>query len=80
MTNASAAKKRVFVISSLLAGLFLLSAGGVVPGILLIKPDFPENKDDWPSLWGENEYVIDICAHQILLVNAVMDLCSESNR
>ncbi|MGD2095696.1 MAG: glycoside hydrolase family 9 protein [Phycisphaerales bacterium] len=49
-------------------------AGGVVPGILLIKPDFPENKNDWPFLWGENEYVIDICAHYILLVNAVLDL------
>ncbi|KPL21554.1 MAG: glycoside hydrolase [Phycisphaerae bacterium SM1_79] len=52
-------------------------AGGVVPGILLIRPDFPENKNDWPFLWGENEYVIDICAHYILLVNAVLDLVNE---
>lgn len=49
-------------------------AGGVVPGILLIRPDFPENKNDWPFLWGENEYVIDICANYILLANAVLDL------
>lgn len=26
-------------------------AGGVVPGIIIVKPDFPENKDDWPFLW-----------------------------
>ena len=52
-------------------------AGGVVPGILLIRPDFPENKNDWPFLWGENEYVIDICAHYIFLVNAVLDLVNE---
>jgi hypothetical protein len=45
-------------------------AGGVVPGVLVLKPDFPENKEDWPFLWGENEYVIDICAHYILLANA----------
>jgi endoglucanase len=51
-------------------------AGGVVPGILLIRPDFPENKNDWPFLWGENEYVIDICAHYIFLANAVRDLAN----
>ncbi|MDZ7370729.1 MAG: glycoside hydrolase family 9 protein [candidate division KSB1 bacterium] len=49
-------------------------AGGVVPGLLLIKPDFLENKEDWPFLWGENEYVIDICAHYILLAHAAQDL------
>jgi endoglucanase len=49
-------------------------AGGVVPGILVLKPDFPENKNDWPFLWGENEYVIDICAEYIQLVNAVVEL------
>jgi len=56
---------------------FSFIAGGVVPGILLIKPDFPENKSDWPFLWGENEYVIDICANYIFLVNAVMALGKE---
>jgi len=53
---------------------FAFIAGGVVPGILVLKPDFPENKEDWPFLWGENEYVIDICANYILLANAVNDL------
>jgi len=53
---------------------FAFIAGGVVPGILVLKPDFPENKEDWPFLWGENEYVIDICANYIFLANAVNDL------
>jgi hypothetical protein len=45
-------------------------AGGVVPGVLLLKPDFLENKEDWPFLWGENECVIDICADYIFLAHA----------
>jgi hypothetical protein len=56
---------------------FTFIAGGVVPGILVLKPDFPENKEDWPFLWGENEYVIDICAEYIFLANAVRDLENE---
>ena len=53
---------------------FSFIAGGVVPGVLVLKPDFPENKEDWPFLWGENEYVIDICAEYIFLSNAAADL------
>ncbi len=49
---------------------FSFIAGGVVPGVLILKPDFPENMDDWPFLWGENEYVIDTCAAYIFLANA----------
>src|SRR5690606_26902373 len=36
---------------------FSFIAGGIVPGVLILKPDFPENKEDWPFLWGQNEYV-----------------------
>ena len=49
-------------------------AGGVVPGVLVLKPDYPENMDDWPFLWGENEYVIDIGASYIFLANAAQEL------
>ena len=49
---------------------FSFIAGGVVPGVLLLKPDFLENKEDWPFLWGENECVIDICADYIFLAIA----------
>jgi hypothetical protein len=53
---------------------FSFIAGGVVPGILILKPDFPENKEDWPFLWGENEYVVDVGASYVFLVNAVNDV------
>jgi len=53
---------------------FSFIAGGIVPGVLILKPDFPENKEDWPFLWGENEYVISIGSSYIYLVNAVNDL------
>lgn len=29
--------------------------GGIAPGLILLKPDFLEHKDDYPFLWGENE-------------------------
>ncbi len=58
---------------------FSFIAGGVVPGLLLLKPDFPENKEDWPFLWGENEVVVDICASYIFLSNAVNELVNKKN-
>jgi hypothetical protein len=53
---------------------FAFIAGGVVPGVLVLKPDYPENMDDWPFLWGENEYVIDIGASYIFLAHAAREL------
>jgi hypothetical protein len=50
---------------------FSYIAGGVVPGILILKPDFPENKEDWPFFWGENEVTVGICANYIFLGAAV---------
>ena len=29
--------------------------GGLVPGLLVMAPDYLECKDDYPFLWGENE-------------------------
>jgi len=49
---------------------FSFIAGGIVPGILLIKPDFPENKEDWPFFWGENEVTVGGCANYIFLAVA----------
>ena len=57
---------------------FSFIAGGIVPGILVLKPDFPENKEDWPFLWGENEYVINVGASYIFLVHAAQELMSAS--
>ena len=56
---------------------FSFIAGGVVPGVLIIKPDFPENKDDWPFLWAENEYVIGGASSYMYLVLAANDLSEE---
>jgi endoglucanase len=53
---------------------FSFIAGGIVPGVLILAPDFPENKEDWPFLWGENEYVIGVGADYILAVNAAIHL------
>ena len=58
---------------------FTTIAGGVVPGVMLLKPDFLENKDDWPFLWGENEVTIGGCAEYIFLATAVNDILKKSN-
>jgi hypothetical protein len=52
-------------------------AGGVVPGVLIIKPDLPENKEDWPFLWGQNEYVVSVGASYLYLANAVVALFND---
>ena len=44
--------------------------GGMIPGVVIIKPDFPELEDDWPFLWYENEYVVDAASTFILAANA----------
>lgn len=53
---------------------FTTIAGGIVPGLILLKPDYLENKDDWPFLWGENECIIDGGAWFIFLGNAVNEI------
>ena len=53
---------------------FTFIAGGIVPGVMLLKPDFLENKDDWPFFWGENECVITPGASFIFLGNAVEEM------
>jgi endoglucanase len=44
--------------------------GGMIPGVVIIQPDFPELKSDWPFLWYENEYVVDAATTFILAANA----------
>ena len=56
---------------------FTTIAGGIVPGVIFLRPDFLENKDDWPFLWGENEVTIGGSSEYILLGCAVNDLVSE---
>ena len=56
---------------------FSFIAGGIVPGVLILKPDFPENREDWPFFWGENEYVIPLAASYIYLAQAAAELAKE---
>jgi endoglucanase len=44
--------------------------GGMIPGVVIIQPDYPELKEAWPFLWYENEYVIDAATAFILAANA----------
>lgn len=44
--------------------------GGMIPGVTVIQPDFPELKDSWPFLWYENEYVVDAATLFMLAANA----------
>lgn len=55
---------------------FSFISGGVVPGVLILKPDFPENKETWPFFWGQNEYVVNMSAYFIYLALAVNDLAT----
>jgi endoglucanase len=43
--------------------------GGMIPGVVIVQPDYPELKDDWPFLWFENEYVVDTATNFILAAN-----------
>ncbi len=52
--------------------------GGVVPGVTIIQPDFPELMNDWPFAWYENEYVVDTATAFILAVNCASVLANES--
>ncbi|HEV2700751.1 MAG TPA: glycoside hydrolase family 9 protein [Steroidobacteraceae bacterium] len=48
--------------------------GGMIPGVVIIQPDYPELKDNWPFLWYENEYVVDAATSFIVAANAAAAL------
>ena len=51
--------------------------GGMVPGVIVIKPDFPELMADWPFLWYENEYTVSTTSAYILAANAAIAVTKE---
>jgi endoglucanase len=53
--------------------------GGLVPGVIIIKPDFPELTSDWPFLWFENEYTVGTTADYILVANAAIAETNEKH-
>lgn len=56
---------------------FSFIAGGVVPGLLLLQPDFAENKDDWPFFWGQNECTVTGVADYIYFADLLKALNKE---
>ncbi len=53
--------------------------GGVIPGVTIIQPDFPELDEGWPFLWYENEYVVDAATGFILTANAAEALTQHAH-
>lgn len=52
--------------------------GGLVPGVILIKPDYPEAKPDWPFLWFESEYTVSTTSAYILAAKAAIAAAQEA--
>jgi hypothetical protein len=48
--------------------------GGNVSGVALIRPDYPELKEDSPYFWQQSEYVMGGAATYIFTVLAADDL------
>ncbi len=53
--------------------------GGIVPGLIVKNPDFLENKDDYPFLWGENECCINSVANYVMLTLACEEVANAIN-
>ena len=51
--------------------------GGMVPGVTIISPDYPELGEAWPFLWYENEYVLDAATAFVLAANAGAALANQ---
>ena len=57
----------------------LISApGAVIPGYIIIKPDFPECIDDFGFLWFEDEAVVAGSASWVVAGNATEAIVKES--
>jgi len=54
--------------------------GGIVPGLLVRNPDFMENKDDYPFLWGENECCINSVPNYVMLNLACEEVAKAINK
>ena len=58
---------------------FFYIAGGLAPGYVTIKPNFPEALDDFNFLWFENEYTIQATSDWILLSLGAEEFARESD-
>ena len=54
--------------------------GGMIPGYIVIKPDFPECITNFGFLWFEDEYTVDAAATWVLEANAADAIVREGAR
>lgn len=54
--------------------------GGIVPGLLVRKPDYMENRDDYPFHWGENECCINTVPDYVMLNLACIEVAEFMNK
>jgi hypothetical protein len=54
--------------------------GAVIPGYIIIKPDFPECIDDFGFLWFEDEAVVAGSASWVVAANAAEAIVTEAKR
>jgi hypothetical protein len=51
--------------------------GALVPGVIVIPPDFPEQKTQWPFLWFENEATVAGASGYILAAQSAIAAAKE---
>ena len=51
--------------------------GALVPGVIVLKPDFPEQQVDWPFTWFENEATVATTSAFMLEANAALAVLKE---
>ncbi|HEY7889524.1 MAG TPA: glycoside hydrolase family 9 protein [Steroidobacteraceae bacterium] len=54
--------------------------GGMIPGYVVIKPDFPECITDFGFLWFEDEYTVDAAATWVLAANAAEAIVNQGTQ
>jgi len=54
--------------------------GGMVPGYVVIKPDFPECITNFGFLWFEDEYTVDAAATWVMEANAAQAIVKEGQK
>ena len=61
-------------------GDYTVIPGGIVPGLLLMNPDFMEHKDDYPFHWGENECCTRNVPQFVMLTLGAEEITKSMNR
>ena len=52
--------------------------GAMIPGYIVIKPDFPECMTDWGMLWFEHETTVSAASSWVLVANAAEAIVNEA--